>query len=116
MVEARSDLTERIATALDEEPVRPWCKHRLYEEILRSSVEGSRDEGLDAAERAADELVYRGDARREYVSAVAIGVHCEDSVYWSKRSVNERLADFGREYEAPTVLHRLASHIQCHGL
>ncbi|MGB6500082.1 MAG: hypothetical protein WBG19_01580 [Thermoplasmata archaeon] len=109
-------LMTRIERALDGTPNRPWCVHRLYEEVLASEAPGNREQMLDTTQRAADALVSEGRAVREFVSAVGIGVHCEDSLYWSPRSSKQRLADFGPDYESPTILRRLASHFQCHGL
>lgn len=65
---------------------------------------------------AADDLATRGTVKREAVSAVAIGVHCEDELYWSALSPRDRLEEFGPEYQSPRVLQRLSSHFQCHGL
>jgi hypothetical protein len=109
-------LKSRIERTLAGTPDRPWCVHRLYEEILTSEPPGSRDEMLDSTQRAADDLVSEGRAVREFVSAVGIGVRCEDSLYWSPKSSKRTLSDFGPEYESPTILRRLASHFQCHGL
>jgi hypothetical protein len=109
-------LKDRIASTLDGHPDEPWCVHRLFETLTPPSGLFDRDRGLDAARAAADELAREGRARREFVSAVSIGVHCDDSVYWSLRSGKSRLAEFGPEYEVPTVLRRLGSHFQCHGL
>ncbi|MGA9838935.1 MAG: hypothetical protein WBF81_03405 [Thermoplasmata archaeon] len=106
----------RIQATLDETPERPWCVHRLYEELLAKGPSPSRDDGLVVTQGAADDLVTAGRAHREFVSAVGIGVHCEDSLYWSRHSEKTSLAEFGPEYESPTVLRRLASHFQCHGL
>jgi hypothetical protein len=112
-----SELASRIDSALQSDVERPWCVHRLYEELLLSiAPESSRDDLLLLTQRSADELVALGLARREYVSAISIGVHCEDSLYWSSQSQKLRLADFGPDYEWPTVLQRLGSHFRCHGL
>jgi len=101
---------------LEEEPVRPWCVHRLYEELVAPASARPRDDMLAVTRDAAEELVREGRAQREFVSATAIGVQCEDSLYWSFDSDRHHLAEFGPEYESPTILRRLASHIQCHGL
>ncbi|MGI0128905.1 MAG: hypothetical protein ACREDE_08265 [Thermoplasmata archaeon] len=114
--EATQDLKSRIEIVIDATPDRPWCVHRLYEELLTTGGPGSRDVLLDATRRAADDLVREGRVQREFVSAIGIGVHCEDSLYWPRTSDRHRLADFGPEYESPTVLRRLASHFECHGL
>ncbi|MGA8303698.1 MAG: hypothetical protein WA691_04315 [Thermoplasmata archaeon] len=110
------DLKDRIASALAETPFRPWCIHRLYEELLASEGPHVRDDMLHLTEQAANDLVAEGRAQREFVSAIGIGVHCEDSLYWSREATMRTLADFGPEYESPTVLRRLASHFQCQGL
>jgi hypothetical protein len=110
------DLKDRIESVLEQTPERPWCVHRLYEELVATGSPASRDELLDVTRDAAEELVMEGRARREFVSAIGIGVHCEDSLYWAHDSKRLRLADFGPDYESPTVLRRLASHFQCRGL
>jgi hypothetical protein len=110
------DLKEQIEDKLQVTPERPWCVHRLYEELLATQAPGGREDMLALTQKAADDLVMQGRAHREYVSAVGIGVHCEDSLYWSAGSSKKNLVDFGPEYESPTVLRRLASHFQCHGL
>jgi hypothetical protein len=107
---------DRIETTLEESPDRPWCVHRLYEETLTVSPTVGREGMLSLTQQAADDLVSAGRAYREFVSAVGIGVHCEDSLYWSHDSEKRTLAEFGPEYESPTILRRLASHFQCHGL
>lgn len=109
-------LRHRIAETLEREPARPWCVHGLYEALLASGSDLHRDELLLKTQTAADDLVGEGRARREFVSAIGIGVHCEDSVYWTPRTGKENLADFGPDYESPAILYRLASHIRCHGL
>jgi len=109
-------LRDRIAERLEDEPARPWCVHGLYEALLASGGEQHRDELLEKTQAAADALVGEGRARREFVSAIGIGVHCEDSVYWTPRAGKSRLDEFGPEYESPAILYRLASHIRCHGL
>ncbi len=108
------ELKREIQRTLDADPEHPWCVHRLYEELLSDEPRGVRV--LDLTERAADALAEAGGARREAISAMTIGVHCQDSLYWSTRSPHARLADFGPEYESPTILRRLASHFECHGL
>jgi hypothetical protein len=111
-----SDLALRIEEALNREPDRPWCVHRLCEHLMPPFPEDQRDSLIDVTQRAADEVVASGAARREYVSAVGIGVHCEDSMYWTARSKVTRLEEFGPAYESPVILNRLASHLRCHGL
>jgi hypothetical protein len=110
------DLMDRIETTVNDSPNRPWCVHRLYEELVAATAPATREDLLTITQKAADDLVYEGRIRREFVSAIGIGVHCEDSLYWSLGSEKRTLADFGPEYESPLVLRRLASHFQCHGL
>jgi|HubBroStandDraft_1064217.scaffolds.fasta_scaffold16192_2 hypothetical protein len=109
------DLKNQIEELLDGTPEKPWCVHRLYE-VLVAAPGASRDDLLVVTRDAAEELVVEGRARREFVSAIGIGVHCEDSLYWARASEKRQLSDFGPEYESPVVLRRLASHFQCHGL
>ena len=101
---------------LNEPPLRPWCVHRLYETLVARRQQGDRDDLLLVTEQAADQLFHEGAAAREYVSAATIGVHCQDSLYWSISAEKHRLSDFGPEYESPTVMRRLGSHIRCSGL
>jgi hypothetical protein len=110
------DLSLLIEQALDQDPDLPMCVHRLYEEVIAPVREGAREPLLDVTQRIADEVVSRGRARKEWVSALAIGVHCEDCMYWSIRSDRQRLQEFGPKYESPAILNRLASHLHCHGL
>ncbi len=110
------ELCERIARTLERDPDRPWCVHGLYEALVASGTDPRRDELLIETERAAEALVTKGRARREFISAIGIGVHCEDSVYWTPHAGKTNLAEFGPEYESPAILYRLASHIRCHGL
>jgi len=109
-------LEERIESSLNDDPERPRCVHGLYEELLAPEGPGSRDDLLDLTRRAAEELVEHGRARRRYVSAIAIGAHCEDTVYWSVTSPNRELEEFGPEFEQFAIARRLAGHIQCHCL
>jgi len=111
-----SSLATRIDAALNGDVDRPWCVHRLYEELLATPGPATREDMLVLTQRAAEELVSAGRAQREYVSTSAIGVHCEDILYWSVRADRQKLSDFGPEFESPTVLRRLASHFQCRGL
>lgn len=112
----RSELADRIQRALDGSPEQPWCVHRLYEEIIAPQGYDDRSVGLDVTRHASELLVETGRAKFEQVSATSIGVHCEDALYWSTHSPRLRLAEFGPQYESPTMLRRLASHFQCHGL
>jgi len=109
-------LSERIENTLNDSPDLPWCIHRLYEELLPSGAPEERDGLLLETKTAADSLVRAGRAGGETVSAVSIGVHCQDSLYWSTLAGKQRLEQFGPEYESPTILRRLASHMYCHGL
>jgi hypothetical protein len=113
---ADAELSDRIAETLEQDADRPWCVHGLYEALLASPNDHRRDELLVETQQAAEALVAEGRARREFVSAIGIGVHCEDAVYWTPGAGKTILADFGPDYESPAILHRLASHIRCHGL
>jgi len=115
-LEPTLDLKVRIQATLEKNPDRPWCLHRLYEELMPRGSPLGRDEMLEVTRRAADELVTEGRAYSEFVSATAIGIQCEDALYWSRPSGKKVLAEFGPEYESPTILRRLGSHIQCRGL
>ncbi len=116
MTEKLSKRAAQIDSALKADVERPWCVHRIYEELFQTPDATSRDDLLVATQRAAEELVVAGSARKESISAFSIGVHCEDTLYWSVETDKRKLADFGPEYEWPTVLQRLGSHIQCRGL
>jgi hypothetical protein len=109
-------LRDRIESALREEPFHPWCVHRLYEQLAPPGGTTDREHGLMRTQFAADMLASEGRVRRESVSAVTIGVHCQDTLYWSLESECSRLEEFGPDYESPTLLHRLGAHFQCHGL
>ncbi len=111
-----ASLMDQIEVALNETPYRPWCIHRLYEELAPSHEPKSREGLVQMMERAADEVTRSGRAQHEPVSAIAIGVHCQDSLYWSAHSEKHSLEEFGPEYESPTILRRLASHFECRGL
>ncbi|MCI4366352.1 MAG: hypothetical protein L3K08_01225 [Thermoplasmata archaeon] len=108
--------SERIEAALNAKLDRPWCLHRLCDEVVRPIAPEGDANLLEVTKRAADELSRSGRARNEPVSALMIGVHCEDWVYWSAFSKKSKLSEFGPEYESPAILYRLASHFQCHGL
>jgi hypothetical protein len=116
MIPAPEELVARIQAMLDDDPTKPWCVHRIRDQVATDRDELADQELLFESRRAADLLVATGQARREAVSTVAIGVHCEDSVYWSSRSRCQALEEFGPEYESPAILYRLASHFECHGL
>jgi hypothetical protein len=109
---------EQVAAALEGDRERPWCVHRVAEEVLQpwKGPEGARADLVDLARIAADVLVREGKVRSEPVSATAIGAHCEDLLIWSPHCEAEHLADFGPDYEVPFVLQRLVSHFECHGL
>jgi hypothetical protein len=109
-------LEARIESALDREPNRPRCVHSLYEELIGPSPDTQREGLLDLTRRAAEDLVDHGRARRRFVSAIAIGAHCEDAVYWSARSPHRELEEFGPEFETLAIARRLASCIRCSGL
>jgi hypothetical protein len=112
----RPMLAVRIQKALDENADLPWCVHRLYEEVVSPAGFDDRGRGLEVTRGAADLLVEQARARSETVSAISIGVHCEDALFWSVHSDRTRLEEFGAQYESPTILRRLAAHFQCHGL
>jgi hypothetical protein len=109
-------LRQRIEGALGEEPFHPWCVHRLYEELMAPEGVVDREHGLMRTQYTADMLANEGRVRRESVSAVTIGVHCQDTLYWSTESECARLEEFGPDYEPARILHRLGAHFQCHGL
>ena len=111
-----SELRERIRATLDQEPFRPWCVHGLYEELTDPDGLADRENLLMRTQLAADELAAHGEVHREAISAVTIGVQCQDTLYWSKRSGMSTLDEFGPEYESPTILRRLGAHFLCHGL
>jgi hypothetical protein len=115
-VVASLPIADRILEVLDTHSGQPWCVHRLYEEVVSGFGYEDRGRGLDITRGAADGLVQSGRARYEGVSAISIGVHCEDAMYWSMKSPYTSLDQFGPSYESPTILQRLASHFQCHGL
>ncbi|MCI4326708.1 MAG: hypothetical protein L3K16_03610 [Thermoplasmata archaeon] len=109
-------LRDRIQATLDQEPYRPWCVHGLYEELTDPDGLGDRETLLMRTQLAADELAANGVLYRESISAVTIGVHCQDTLYWTKRAGIAQLEEFGPEYESPAILHRLGAHFLCHGL
>jgi hypothetical protein len=109
-------LMDRIESALNQDLGRPWCVHGLLEEVAKPFEPEEREDLLLRTRLAADMLVDHGRARFEPVNAIAIGVRCQDWTYWSARSPNDHLEQFGPEYETPVVLRRLVSHFQCHGL
>ncbi|MGP8072965.1 MAG: hypothetical protein ACLPZM_07545 [Thermoplasmata archaeon] len=113
---SQKGLEERIESSLNGDPSRPRCVHGLYEELLAPEGGANRDDLLDLTRRAAGDLVEHGRARRRYVSAIAIGAHCEDEVFWSVQSPHRELEDFGPEYEQLAIARRLASHFVCRGL
>jgi hypothetical protein len=108
---------ERVTAAVEGDQERPWCVHRLAEEVLLPWIgDQGRDSLIDLARDAADVLIREGQVRSEPVSATAIGAHCDDLLIWSTHAPARTLADFGPDYEVPFVLQRLVSHFQCHGL
>jgi len=110
------ELRERVRATLEQEPFRPWCVHGLYEELADMLGLMDRDAMLMRTQLAADELAADGEFCREAIRAYTIGVECQDTLYWSKRSGNAKLEEFGPDYESPTILRRLGAHFQCHGL
>lgn len=109
-------LADQIARLLDEDTARPWCVHRLLEQLYPDLPESQRERELARVYRSADELSLAGRAHRETVSAVSIGIHCDDTLYWSRGAQREHLSEFGPEFESPTILRRLGEHIVCRGL
>ncbi len=109
-------LMAEISAAVETDLARPWCIHRLYEEVVSPSGRFPLDDLLLKTELAANQLAARGELRAEPISTVSIGVHCQDSLYWSVHAAPGRLEEFGPEYESPRVLYRLASHFRCQGL
>lgn len=108
------DLMVRIESVINREPDHPWCVHRLFETVLPAAPR--EDRWLELTENAADTLAREGRVHREPVSAMTIGLHCQDCLYWSSASPAACLADFGPDYESPKILRRLTSHFECRGL
>jgi hypothetical protein len=109
-------LKERIEANLNDSPERPICVHGLCETLQDADPTASREVLVESVRAAAEDLVQEGHAQHAYVSAIAIGAHCEDEVFWSARSPYQHLEEFGPEFEQLTVARRLASHFECHGL
>jgi hypothetical protein len=109
-------LREGIRIVLSQEPWRPRCVHGLYEELTEAHGLADRDVLLMRTQLAADELAADGELYREAVSAVMIGVECQDTLYWSKHAGIQDIEKFGPDYERLAVLHRLGAHFRCHGL
>jgi hypothetical protein len=109
-------LMQEIAQVVESDLDRPWCVHRIYEEAVSPGGRFPLDDLLLKTELAANQLAAEGRLCAEAVSTVSIGVHCQDSVYWSLRSPHRKLEEFGPDYESPRVLYRLASHFRCRGL
>jgi hypothetical protein len=109
-------LQEQIEASLNESLERPICVHGLYETVKDADPAAPRDDLVERVRSAAENLVREGHAQHAYVSAIAIGAHCEDEVFWSSRSPCQRLEEFGPEFDPLAVARRLASHFECHGL
>jgi hypothetical protein len=109
-------LKDRIEAAVNDEPFRPWCVHRLHEELGGPDPTEDREYQLMATQLAADQLADRGRLLRQEVSAVTIGVHCQDTLYWSPKAGFSSVDEFGPDYESPALLRRLGTHFLCHGL
>jgi hypothetical protein len=109
-------LQDQIETTLDDSPDRPICVHGLYETLKDGEVTGKREEVVELLRSAAENLVREGHAHHAFVSAIAVGAHCEDEVFWSAHSPHHHLEEFGPEFEPYAVARRLASHFECHGL
>jgi hypothetical protein len=113
---AVEDLKEQIESTLNDSIDRPICVHGLYETVKEAEPGAARADLVELVRTAADNLVLEGQAQHAYVSAIAIGAHCEDEVFWSARSPHRRLEEFGPEFDPLVVARRLASHFECHGL
>jgi len=111
-----ADLQTRVEATLNDSPDRPICVHGLFETLQEPEPTGPREEVVELVRRAAENLVRDGQAQHAFVSAIAVGAHCEDEVFWSSRSPFRRLEEFGPEFEQFAVARRLASHFECHGL
>ncbi|HKV90414.1 MAG TPA: hypothetical protein VJQ43_04350 [Thermoplasmata archaeon] len=111
-----ASLQDRIEAAVNDEPYRPWCVHRLHEELADAIPLADREHMFLMTQLAADQLAAMGRIQREEVNAVTIGVHCQDTLYWSPQAGKRRVEEFGPDYESPTLLRRLGAHFQCHGL
>jgi len=111
-----AEMRERIETAVNEKPYEPWCVHRLHEELSEPDVITDREHMPMVTQLAADQLAAAGRLEREEVNAITIGVHCQDTLYWSTRAGMTRVEQFGPDYESPAVLRRLGAHFRCHGL
>jgi hypothetical protein len=109
-------LKEQIEANLNDSLERPICVHGLMETIKQSAPSATRADLVESVRAAAEDLVQEGHAQHAYVSAIAIGAHCEDEVFWSARSPFLHLEEFGPEFEQLAVARRLASHFECHGL
>jgi hypothetical protein len=113
---AIAGLKDHVEATLNESPDRPICVHGLYEQLKASEPTAPREDALEALRGAAENLVREGHAHHAFVSAIAVGAHCEDEVFWSTRSPFHQLEEFGPEFEQFALARRLASHFECHGL
>ena len=112
-----ASLRAGVEASIAEEPLQPWCVHRLTETLQDpTGNEEERERQLMITQLAADQLAAEGKLMRASVNAVALGVHCEDVLYWSPKAGFDRVAQFGPDYEEMAVLRRLGSHFRCHGL
>jgi hypothetical protein len=109
-------LQDQVEATLNDSPDRPICVHGLLETLKESEGGAPRDEVMELVRTAAENLVREGQAHHAFVSAIAVGAHCEDEVFWTSRSPHQQLEEFGPEFEQFAVARRLASHFVCHGL
>jgi hypothetical protein len=113
---APGGLEAQIESSLNDSPDRPICVHGLYETVKDADPTVARDQMVEQVRAAAEHLVQEGHAHHAFVSAIAIGAHCEDAVFWSAHSRHHLLEEFGPEFDQIAVARRLASHFECHGL
>jgi hypothetical protein len=113
---AIAHLQDQVEATLNESPDRPICVHGLFETLKETEPSGPREQVVELLRKAAENLVRDGQAQHAFVSAIAVGAHCEDEVFWTSRSPFRRLEEFGPEFEPFAVARRLASHFECHGL
>ncbi|MGA8275148.1 MAG: hypothetical protein WB789_01055 [Thermoplasmata archaeon] len=110
------DLKEQIEANLNDSLDRPICVHGLYKTIKEADPGTHRDDLAEGVRAAAEDLVQEGHAQHAYVSAIAIGAHGEDEVFWSSHSPHQHPEEFGPEFEQLSVARRLAALFECHGL
>ncbi|HKV90137.1 MAG TPA: hypothetical protein VJQ43_02955 [Thermoplasmata archaeon] len=112
-----ASLRAGVDASVSGEPLEPWCVHRLAETLQDpTGNEAEREQQLMVTQLAADQLAAEGKLKRASVNAIALGVHCEDVLYWSPKTGFDRVAEFGPDYEEMALLRRLGAHFRCHGL